>query len=413
MPDPFAAIAQPMPMSDPFAALALPIPDELHPNAPQHPALSSTVLNPRIRNVQMPYDPSQGVGRNFYEGGKEGVELDSIMALPYSTLPGLLKAAAGGALGGAAGKQVAKSAGGDEFAQEVGGDVGGLVGAGAATAGTNWATAKVKAFYSALPEDIQKELTGLLSPRLAHALRLADALGIGEEAPVTSTPKPVPAAALEASAAATAKPGAPIWRDATRQNVPYAGEDYGATKAIIDKAVPPSGETASLNQRVQAHIDEHLSQGDIQSAEKILDATAKAADPTWYPPTRPRVVPSVQNIRERIAQVNAAEAQPNRVNPSDMMDDKALQQEMNWDLERHQWAVEAEARREFIARNSTGVTKAELTGAAEKPVVYTKTPGVPSPGTGAGMTPKEVDDLMGKMQQMLESAKKAKAQGND
>ena len=96
---------------------------------------------------------------------------------------------------------------------------------------------------------------------------------------------------------------------------------------------------------------------------------------------RPRITPSVQNIRERIAQTSDAEAQPNRPTP-DSLEDKALQQEMNQDLERHGWAADAEARREFIARNSTGVTKSELTGAAEKPVKYSKTPGVPSPGSG-------------------------------
>ena len=83
--------------------------------------------------------------------------------------------------------------------------------------------------------------------------------------------------------------------------------------------------------------------------------------------------------------------------------DAALSQEMNWDLERHGWAAESEARREFIARNSTGVTKAELTGAAEKPVKYTKTPGVPSFGSGA-------DDLTDLLQKSLEAAKKAKAE---
>src|ERR1017187_6910508 len=72
---------------------------------------------------------------------------------------------------------------------------------------------------------------------------------------------------------------------------------------------------------------------------------------------------------------------------------------MNWDLERHGWAADSEARREFIARNSTGVTKAELTGAVEKPVRYTKTPGVPS----IGIT--DADDLTDILQKSQAAAK--------
>lgn len=200
------------------------------------------------------------------------------------------------------------------------------------------------------------------------------------------------------------KRSVPVWRDATRQNVPYAGEDEAATQAVIDKAIPPSGGTLALNKRVQAQVNTRLSQGDISGAEKVLDTAAKTASPTYTPPDRPRIVPSVQNIRERIAQTSAAEAQPNRITP-DSMDDAAMSQEMNWDLERHGRAAESEARREFIARNSTGVTKGELTGAAEKPVRYTKTPGVTTSGN---------DDLLDKLQTMLESVKKqqAKSPGN-
>jgi hypothetical protein len=222
-------------------------------------------------------------------------------------------------------------------------------------------------------------------------------------------------AASQPSAATAPKPGVSVWRDATRQNVPYAGEDDAQlrtfTQAAVNKAVPPEGNTLALNKRVQAQVDLHLSQGDVPAAESVLDDVAQAVNPKWQPPDRPRIVPSVQNIRERIAQVNAAEAQPSRITP-DAMEDKALQQEMNWDLERHGWAAESEARREFIARNSTGVTKADLTGAAEKPVRYTKTPGVSATGSAAPMAPTDVDDLMGKMQQMLEAAKKSRVLGD-
>lgn len=314
----------------------------------------STIPNPRLRNIQAPSDPSMSDGRAFYEGGKAGLTLGSLPTLVYATPMGLLKGIAGSAVGSIAGKQIAKSAGGGDFPQEVGGDVGGLAGAGVATAGADWAMTKAKTFLSALPEDVQKAIIGLASPRVAHALQLADALGIGKDG---------------------------VAPDATAENVPYAGASARGRK--------------------------------LPAAQATVPAAASPIQPVAAPQfaDRPRVTPSVQNIREDLAQVRNAEAQPNRPT-DDSLEDRALQQQMNWDLERHGWAAESEARRRAIAGSSTGVTKSDLTGAVEKPVKYTKTPGVASSGSGAGMTTEEVDDLMGKMQQMLEAARKAKSSSN-
>jgi hypothetical protein len=240
--------------------------------------------------------------------------------------------------------------------------------------------------------------------------------GSGGQGPLDLRGKMIPQEAAPAAASEPAPQPTPsdipkradvsVWRDATRQNVPYAGEDYGklqaATKATIDKAIPAEGDTLALNKRVTSQVETHLSQGNVEAAESVLDTAAVKANPKWTPPSRPRIVPSTQNIRETIAQVNDAEAAPNRPTP-DSMEDRALSQEMSQDLERHGWAAESEARREFIARNSTGVTKSDLTGAAEKPVKYTKTPAVPSPGTSA-------DDLTDLLQKSLEAAKRAKEQ---
>lgn len=72
----------------------------------------------------------------------------------------------------------------------------------------------------------------------------------------------------------------------------------------------------------------------------------------------------MQNIRENEAMSAAAEAEPNRPTP-DSMEDRAISQEMQWNLEREGYAAESQARREFIARNSTGVTKGELVKKAQ------------------------------------------------
>jgi hypothetical protein len=100
----------------------------------------------------------------------------------------------------------------------------------------------------------------------------------------------------------------------------------------------------------------------------------KADAPVIYSQTTPPgPVPSVQNIRENLAMAREAEAstpeavqagkapeRPFKRITADTREDNAIQQEMNWDLEKHGWRVASEARREFIARNSTGVTKGQL-----------------------------------------------------
>jgi hypothetical protein len=75
----------------------------------------------------------------------------------------------------------------------------------------------------------------------------------------------------------------------------------------------------------------------------------------------PQIVPAVQNIRENIAMQRAAEAGPGprRI---DLMEDKGIIERMRQNLEEHGSRAESEARREFIARNSTGITKGQLTG---------------------------------------------------
>lgn len=149
-------------------------------------------------------------------------------------------------------------------------------------------------------------------------------------------------------------------------------------------------------------------QARFREPQKALNAAPAPNVPRGtFPPEASKVVPSVQNIRETDAQVQAAEAQPRRYGSADAAEDRALGQEMNWNLERHGFQAESEARREFIARNSTGMTKGELNRqfdaaagkppAPEKPVKYTKTPGVKAVDTN--------DDLLEKLQQSLEDAR--------
>jgi hypothetical protein len=125
---------------------------------------------------------------------------------------------------------------------------------------------------------------------------------------------------------------------------------------VVDSAIPPGDQTHGANLATKSRVEFYLQRGDVANAEKSLDAGAKQANPAWQPLDR-QPVPSTNDIRARIQ----AEAKiPPAGGAADNLDTHALQQEMNWNLERHGWSAESEARREFIARNSTGVTKGEL-----------------------------------------------------
>lgn len=226
---------------------------------------------------------------------------------------------------------------------------------------------------------VDPDFVGAFSPRLAHVQKFLGKLS----------------AALEKSQKAHAE-AADL--DATESNTPYAGESARG-RAVGGVKPTPQGQPAA-----QAPAPRTVVTDPTTGRPEFSDVlAAKQNGPTLQPGEGPRVVPSVQNIRENLEQTRDAEAAPNR--PTiDSREDHALQQEMNWDLEKHGWQADSEARREFLARNSTGVTKAELTGAAEKPVRYTKTPGVGSSGSGVA------EDLTDLLQRSLEAAKKAKAQ---
>lgn len=182
---------------------------------------------------------------------------------------------------------------------------------------------------------------------------------------------------------------AQVYRDATRQNVPYAGEldemsdrlaqqiaakkgnesttaeDHlqaksvlddalkSSTDDVVDSAIKPGGQNHGTNLQTKAQVDFHLQRGDVASAENALDSAVQAvspgADPSQLFTARTGKVPSTMEIRQRVA------TEPG--SPADIQETRGIQEQMRDNLQRHQWSAESEARREFIARNSTGYTK--------------------------------------------------------
>lgn len=158
--------------------------------APNTASNPSTVLNPRLRNLPDPSANETSAAGALYHGVKAGATLATLPLIPMTPIADLALGATGGAVGSAAGKVISKSAGAGELGQEVASDVGGVVGGVGAAKTGNWAAGKARAIYDALPEAVQKELVGIISPRYAHAARVLEALGVGE-----APPAPVPAAA--------------------------------------------------------------------------------------------------------------------------------------------------------------------------------------------------------------------------
>lgn len=241
---------------------------------------------------------------------------------------------------------------------------------------------------------VDPDITGIVSPRLAHAQRalgrLAKAMDSTGEAPVyrdaTIDKLNIPDYAGEAPAPGSAEELRDFWQQrgggmtdkpidrSTMQGGPQIGQKQSLLRQaealkqpvrdIVDAAIPPTGETKASNLLTKSRIDFQLQRGNVEAAQAILDS-AKPKSVTPLPVKgEPRIVPSVQNIRENDAMVRDAESRPDRIpkpgSRADKLEDKAYSQEMNWDLERKGWQAESEARREFIARNSTGATKGSL-----------------------------------------------------
>jgi hypothetical protein len=183
-----------------------------------------------------------------------------------------------------------------------------------------------------------------------------------EVAPVAPAPEPapMPEPAIPKAPARTLRqakalgPNAQVLSQSTALGQPV--------NDIVDQAIPPTGPTQAANLLTKKLVDSHLARGNVVQAEAVIDHAAASANSSWEP-MRPQIVPAVQNIRENLAMQKAAESVPvgtSARTPADMLDDRATQQEMNWNLQEHGERAEQEARREFIARNSTGIGKGDL-----------------------------------------------------
>jgi hypothetical protein len=132
-------------------------------------------------------------------------------------------------------------------------------------------------------------------------------------------------------------------------------------------------------------------EGEIVQPKLKAAPPAPVARPAQWPPDAPTDRGSTNDIREQLP-ANVAKRR------ADLLDDQAFQQEMKWDEEHQGLKVESDARKEFIARNSTGMTKGKLIQQAR----------IAKPGAGPADEGQAFSDLTDILQKSLEAARKAK-----
>ncbi len=129
-----------------------------------------------------------------------------------------------------------------------------------------------------------------------------------------------------------------------------------------------------------------------------------AAPPTEAPPVSiPRATTPLSETAAYSTGPRPVIARPGPVpgSPEDIAETKGIQEQIRNAAEQEGRTINSQNKREWFARNQPGKTKGELTGTPEKPVKFTKTPGIAVPAN-----PNE--DLTPILKKSLEQARKKK-----
>lgn len=337
-------------------------------------------------------DIAGGVGRTLGVGATLALSSGDVRAVPGKVIPPIVRASAKAAN---AALEKAPGAVGAGAGSAIGGMVGSVLGD--ARTGAEIGGGFGYAIGKSVPTvQVPGENFGIKTPPIpkgpAEWMGAADAMELKKADPAAF-------ARRQQQIAQYGLQDKPAVQRVTVQRSPDAvvpqGETIKATNDIVDQAVPPTADKAK-NLRVKAEVDFYLKKGSVDKAEAAL----QKANPEFQPPGR---IKTTNEIRDEIK----AQAQQ-----QDSLETKGIQEAMRNDLERHGQIAESEARKEFIARNSTGVTKSQLVNAArqalgqeplpEKPVKFTKTP-APKPAAIP-------DDLTDILKESLAKAKRERGQ---
>jgi hypothetical protein len=187
--------------------------------------------------------------------------------------------------------------------------------------------------------------------------------------------------------------------------------DVAGAEAALDKGAK-AWKNLDIDRQAQAQAAQELGStsdpqflGRSQQLKEQMMSAAGTNKPAWTALDR-QPVPSTNEIRARVQREAAA---PKPGTRADLMEDKGIDQQWQWHLDRHGWAAESEARREFIARNSTGMTKGELAkrfaARTSGSAAQTAAGQAAAPGTAAAALPE--NDLTSILQKSLDAVRKA------
>jgi hypothetical protein len=233
---------------------------------------------------------------------------------------------------------------------------------------------------SAVGDVLGNEFSGAISPRAYHVGRMLS--GAGKVATRLGAEPPVPV-----------YPGAPL----PEAPEPITNVLHGPEKPPIEvlqaRGLAKGGQPGATPSDVLGNIPVRPTRVAIPSAS----------------PTAPSAATGAYEIGPR----PVIQRGPIPGSPEDLAESQAIEERVRNAAEQEGHTINSQVKREWFANNAPGTTKGELTGTPEKPVKFTKTPGIAPPkaqkAIPPGVVPKPEEDMTPLLQKSVERAKAAKA----
>jgi hypothetical protein len=251
---------------------------------------------------------------NISKGGHKAISGAMVTALPL--MPEAIaanplmaaRAVAGGYVGGKAAEAGTAMAGGNEDQQKFAGDLGNLAGGFAAASGLpralfeSAAKSAMNKVATSVSGSLDPDIVGLISPRLAHLMRVASKVAEVTKSPVEGTA----AGPVSADAAPATKPTAPAQPDYKLPNATYLRPEMRS----LSQQPPTTGAKPDLLAGLREHefllkVQEELNrQGGDEQAQKEIDDWIEAHNQK-APGAKPQSAAAVAKARFQAARAEA------------------------------------------------------------------------------------------------------------
>jgi hypothetical protein len=247
----------------------------------------------------------------------------------------------------------------------------------------------VRAGLKTASDIVDPDITGMASPRLAHAQKFAGRLA------EKLADKPV-------------YPGAPLPEGVyPPTNVMHGPEAPEPITNVMHGPETPTPEVLQarglqLGGRAIEDPSAGLSRIPVRTPAAAVEPAPALARPAEIPPPA-EAAPSSATEAFSAGPRPVIQRGPIPGSAEDLAETRSIQDQIRDAAEREERTINSQNKREWFGRNQAGTPKSELTGAAEKPVRYTSTPGI------RGLrVPEANEDLTPILQQSLDQARAAK-----